>query len=86
LSKKRVKVGGTVLTSATATGPAVLADWMKISVSAGSARAVKSRRLCVSLAAGPNTALEATARRPWASAGALGGDESGGRSGAVLAR
>ena len=74
------------VTSATATGPTVKADWMKISASAGSDWAVKSRSLCISLAAGPSTALRATARRPWSSAGALGGGEPGGWSGAVLAK
>jgi len=80
LSKNNVKVGGAEFTSATATGPAVLADWIKISVSAGSDRVVKSRRLCVRLAAGARAALRATARRPWSSAGALGGRKSGGGS------
>ncbi len=83
---EKVKVGTTVLTSATAKGPTFLADWM-ISASAGSARAVKSRRLCVSLAAGPSSTLSHSPaavifRR---SAGGPGG-ELVGRSGAVLAR
>ncbi len=50
------------MAAATATCPTVLADWMKISACAGSGRTVRSRRLCVSLAAGPSSGLRAAVR------------------------